>query len=256
VPVTSINIRGLEGIPEIRPGDDLGGIIIAALRRCKERLETRGASWRPVFVVAQKAVSKAEGRIVQLATIEPGERACSLATELHRDPRIVEVVLRESRRIVRAGHGVLIVETHGGFVCANAGVDASNAPEGCVILLPLDPDGSAARLRSELCAALYMDVGVIISDTFGRPWRQGLTNVALGVSGLSPFVDYRGQVDWYGRPLHATVLAAADELAGAAELVMGKASGIPVALIEGFVCETGSGSGKEMIRPAAEDLFR
>ena len=192
---------------------------------------------------------------MRLASMAPSERALSLAAELHRDARIVEVVLRESRRIVRTGHGVLIVETHGGFVCANAGVDASNAPEGCVILLPSDPDIGASAARG-LAAALRTDVAVIISDTFGRPWRQGLTNVALGVSGLSPFIDYRGQVDSYGRPLMATVLAVADELAGAAELVMGKTSGIPVALIEGFEYRPGDGSGRELIRPAAEDLFR
>ncbi len=252
-----ISIRALEGLPEIVPGDDLCEKIVAALRQHGGLLqgEDRGRPG-PVFVVAQKAVSKAEGRIVRLASVAPSGRALSLAAELHRDARIVEVVLRESRRIVRTGHGVLIVETHGGFICANAGVDASNAPEGCVILLPSDPDQSARQLQRGLAEALRTEAAVIVSDTFGRPWRQGLTNVALGVAGLSPFIDYRGQVDWYGRPLMATVLAVADELAGAAELVMGKTSGIPVAIIEGFEYRPADGSGRQLIRPAGEDLFR
>jgi coenzyme F420-0:L-glutamate ligase/coenzyme F420-1:gamma-L-glutamate ligase len=167
------------------------------------------------------------------------------------------VVLREAKRIVRMDRGVLIVETRHGFVCANGGVDASNAPQGTVVLLPLDPDASAARLRSDLDKSLERPVAVIISDTFGRPWRQGLTNVALGVAGLSPFIDYRGQVDYYGRTLQATLLAVADELAAAAELVMGKTAGIPVAVIEGFRYPTDDdGSGRQLIRPPEDDLFR
>jgi coenzyme F420-0:L-glutamate ligase / coenzyme F420-1:gamma-L-glutamate ligase len=256
VPASGISIRGIEGIPEVRPGDDLCRIIVDALRREGNGIRQLPGEPRPILVVAQKVVSKAEGRVVPLASVVPSEEALSLATELHREAGMIEIVLRESRRIVRAGHGVLIVETHGGFVCANAGVDASNAPEGCVILLPQNPDESARRLRSGIGAALNLDVGVVVSDTFGRPWRQGLTNVALGVAGLSPFVDYRGRTDWYGRTLNASILAVADELAGAAELVMGKASGIPVAVIEGFDSEPRDGRGRELIRPAAEDLFR
>lgn len=164
--------------------------------------------------------------------------------------------MQQARRIVRMDRGVLIVETHQGYICANGGVDASNAPSGTVVLLPQDPDGSAERLRQELTREAGRHVAVIISDTFGRPWRMGLTNVALGVSGLSPFIDYRGQVDSGGRLLQATVLAVADELAGAAELVMGKTAGIPAVIIEGFRYAPADGSGRELIRPAEEDLFR
>jgi len=169
---------------------------------------------------------------------------------------MVEVVLQQARRVVRMERGILIVETHHGYVCANGGVDASNVPCGTVVLLPLDPDRSAGRLRRKVQRGLRRPVAVIISDTFGRPWRLGITNVALGVAGLSPFLDYRGQVDSYGRSLQATVIAVADELAGAAELVMGKTSGIPAAVIEGFIYPSAEGAGKDLIRPAGEDLFR
>jgi coenzyme F420-0:L-glutamate ligase / coenzyme F420-1:gamma-L-glutamate ligase len=244
-----IRIRGLEGIPEIQPGDNLRDRILAALHQTPIAPET-------IFIVAQKVVSKAEGRLVLLDTVAPSQEAERWAALYQKDPRQVEVVLREARRIVRMDRGVLIVETHHGFVCANGGVDASNAPRGSVVLLPKDPDLSAARLCEELCAALKTRVAVIISDTFGRPWRQGLTNVALGVAGFSPLIDYRGQVDFYGRPLQGTILAVADELAAAAELVMGKTLGIPVALIEGFHYQPAPGSGGELIRPSEEDLFR
>ena len=169
---------------------------------------------------------------------------------------MVEVVLQQARRIVRMDRGIIIAETHHGYICANAGVDASNAPSGTVVLLPADPDQSAERLRQDFEEALGGNVAVIISDTFGRPWRTGLTNVALGVAGLSPVIDYRGQVDSYGRSLRATVIAVADELAGAAELVMGKTTGIPAVAIEGFSYSPALGSGRELIRPAEEDLFR
>lgn len=169
---------------------------------------------------------------------------------------MVEVVLQQARRIVRMDRGIIIAETHHGYVCANAGVDASNAPHGMVVLLPPDPDRSAAGLRQAFEAALGRNLAVIVSDTFGRPWRTGLTNVALGVAGLSPVIDYRGQVDSYGRSLHATVLAVADELAGAAELIMGKTTGIPAVVIEGFSYSPATGSGRELIRPTEEDLFR
>ncbi len=247
-----IRIRGLQGIPEIRPGDDL----------CRTILEATAGQGRPeiepgaLFVVAQKIVSKAEGRIIRLDGVAPSPQAEAWASECGRDARLVEVILRETRRIVRMDRGILIAETHHGYVCANAGVDASNAPPGCVILLPLDPDASARRLRDGLTKALSRPVGVIVSDTFGRPWRQGLTNIALGLAGLSPFIDYRGKVDCYGRTLHTTLLAAADEIAAAAELVMGKTLGIPVALVEGLEYSPAEGSGIELLRPPEEDLFR
>jgi coenzyme F420-0:L-glutamate ligase/coenzyme F420-1:gamma-L-glutamate ligase len=251
MPSSDVRIRGLRGLPEVQPGDSVSGLILKALAR-EEALARAGA----VFVVAQKIVSKAEGRLVALATVQPSQEAEEWARRFGKDPRIVEVVLRESRRVVRMDRGVLIVETAHGFVCANGGVDASNAPADTVVLLPENPDASADRLQRELSEALGAAVAVIISDTFGRPWRQGLTNVALGVAGLSPFVDYRGQIDSYGKPLHATVLAVADELAAAAELVMGKVSGIPVAIIEGFRYEAARGTGQALIRPPDEDLFR
>ncbi len=256
MPGDDIRIRGLRGIPEVKPGDDLSGLIAAALRRAG--IGASGASRdRPVIlIVAQKVVSKAEGRLVNLEEVVPSARAMAWADKYCRDARIVEVVLREAKRIVRMDRGILIVETSHGFVCANGGVDASNAPAGRVVILPADPDGSARRLRRDLEKALDYRIAVIISDTFGRPWRQGLTNVALGVAGLSPFIDYRGQPDSHGRLLQATVLAVADELACAGELVMGKTLGIPAAVIEGFEYGRAEGTGRDLIRPEEEDLFR
>jgi coenzyme F420-0:L-glutamate ligase/coenzyme F420-1:gamma-L-glutamate ligase len=244
---TTIRIRGLAGIPEILPGDDL----------CRRILDALGpVDPGAVLVVAQKVVSKAENRIVALETVTASPKAKAWADKHQKDPRIVELVLREARRIVRMERGIIIAETHHGFVCANAGVDSSNAPLGKAVLLPRDPDDSARRLHAGLQAALRIPVGVIISDTFGRPWRLGLTNIALGVAGISPVVDYRGQPDSYGRRLQATVLAVADELASAAELVMGKTLGIPAAVIEGYPYTVAEGSGRSLVRPQKEDLFR
>ncbi len=255
----SLRIRGLRGMPEIHPGDNLCALICAALEQCSAAApESAAMALAPstIFVVAQKIVSKAEGRFVLLETIEPSARAREWATRYDKDPRFVEVVLREAKRIVRMERGVLIAETRHGFVCANAGVDSSNAPKGTVILLPEDPDLSARRLQQQLEDRLGVPLGVVISDTFGRPWRQGLTNVALGVAGFSPLIDYRGRQDCFGRTLQATVLAVADELSGAAELVMGKTLGIPVALIEGLHHSPAAGGGRQLIRPPDEDLFR
>jgi coenzyme F420-0:L-glutamate ligase/coenzyme F420-1:gamma-L-glutamate ligase len=244
---SSLHIRGLRGIPEIHPGDDLSAQIVQVLH---------GAEPGSIFVVAQKVVSKSEGRIIPLQTVEPSTAASAWAAEHGRDARVVEIVLRESRRILRMERGIIIAETRHGYVCANAGVDLSNAPPGCVVLLPEDPDESARRLRDALAVRLEMPLGVIISDTFGRPWRMGLTNVALGVAGLEPLVDYRGQPDGCGRRLQATVLAAADELAAAAELVMGKNRAIPVAVIEGYDGPRGTRGAASIVRPAEEDIFR
>lgn len=252
-----LRIAAVQGMPEVRPGDNLAELILDAI--ASHSLTTRPArsgSAIPVFVVAQKVVSKSEGRIVRLDAVNPSERATAWALRHNRDPRIVELALRESTRIVRMDRGILIVETRHGFICANAGVDTSNAPPGCAVLLPEDPDSSARSLRARLASALGIDVGVVISDTFGRPWRQGLTNVALGVAGLSPFVDYRGRTDMQGRVLLSSLLAVADELAAAAELVMGKTEAVPVVLIEGYEGPACRGSGRDLIRPAAEDLFR
>jgi coenzyme F420-0:L-glutamate ligase/coenzyme F420-1:gamma-L-glutamate ligase len=255
MPSREISIRGLKGIPEIQPGDNLSAAIAASIAGERGN-STEGIEPGAIFVVAQKIVSKSENRIVRLSSVQPSPRARAWALQHKKDPRLVEIVLTQSRRIVRMDRGILIVETNHGFICANAGVDTSNAPNGCAILLPQDPDGSAQSLRIELERTLAIPVGVIISDTFGRPWRQGLMNVALGVAGLSPFIDYRGHVDSFGRSLKSTVLAVADELAAAAELVMGKTLGIPVAVIEGFRRPEGSGHGRDLIRPKDRDLFR
>jgi len=204
--------------------------------------------------VAQKAVSKVEGRVVRLADVEPSPEARDLAGE--EDPRRLEVILRESARLVRTRPPLVIAETRHGFVCASAGVDASNAPEpGSLVLLPVDPDASAQRLRDDLERLTGRGVAVIVSDSFGRAWRQGTTDVAIGCAGLAPLVDLQGLRDRNGYELHATVIAVADELAGAAQLVMGKTDGVPVALVRGFEAG-GSGTARELVMPPERDLFR
>ncbi len=240
----------LPGIPRIAPGDDLVAPIEAGAARAG--IPLRGG----VLVVCQKIVSLSEGRVIALDTLEPSPEALSIAREDGRDPRHVECVLRESVRIVRRGHGALICETPHGFVCANAGVDLSNAPgEGVAVLLPRDPDASAAGLRARLAPEHPDELGVIVSDTFGRPWREGLLDVAIGCSGIAPIRDQRGSPDLDGRTLAVTALAAADALAATAGLWMTKASGIPAVFVEG--AETGgSGSVRDMLRDPRFDLFR
>lgn len=246
-----IQILPIAGIPEIAEGMDLAAEINAAMRaRSIKAIE------RDVFVVAQKVVSKAEGCVVKLDSVVPSERAAKWAAQFDKDPRVVEVVLNESRRILKMEKGVIISETQHGFVCANAGVDTSNVAEGTVTLLPREPDASARRIQAGLERALGVAVAVIVSDTFGRPWRDGLTNVALGVAGIGPIVDHRGKNDWLGRPLRVTTIAVADELASAAELVMKKDKGIPAAIIRGFDYDARDGSGRELLRPPERDLFR
>ena len=239
----------LEGIPELRPGDDLA----QALHEAAER--AGGLADGDVVVVAQKAVSKVEGRVVRLADVEPSARAVELAGP-DGDPRHVEVILRESAEIVRSRPPLVIAETRHGFVCASAGVDASNAPEeGTLVLLPLDPDASARGLRDRLATLASVDVGVIVSDSFGRAWRQGTTDVALGVAGLAPLRDLRGARDASGHELRTTQIAVADEIAGAAELVLGKSRGIPAARVRGADVR-GDGSASELVMPRERDLFR
>jgi coenzyme F420-0:L-glutamate ligase / coenzyme F420-1:gamma-L-glutamate ligase len=238
-------------MPEVRERDDLSALIVSALR--DSRIEIADGD---VLIVAQKIVSKAEGRLVMLESIEPGNRAKEWAGAYGKDPRVVEVVLRESKRIVRMERGVLISETEHGFVCANAGVDTSNVAEGTVALLPKDPDVSAHRIRLSLENAFGVRIAVIVSDTFGRPWREGLVNVALGVSGMASLIDYRGQVDSHGNALKVTVIAVADELASAAELAMKKSNGVPVVIVRGFDYRSVDGSGRELIRVPELDLFR
>jgi coenzyme F420-0:L-glutamate ligase/coenzyme F420-1:gamma-L-glutamate ligase len=239
-----LRVIPVHGLPEIREGDDLGELIAGA------------ACLRPgdVVVVAQKAVSKAEGRVVRLAEVQPSERARALAGD--DDPRRVEVVLGEATRIVRARPPLLIAETRHGLVCASAGVDSSNAPEeDAVVLLPEDPDRSAAAIRERLLALTGAHVGVIVSDSFGRPWRNGIVDVAIGVAGLRPLLDLRGEPDRSGRLLRHTVVAVADEIAAAADLVRGKADGVPVAIVRGLD-PAGSGCARELVMPADRDLFR
>ena len=239
----------LEGIPELREGDDLGLELYESARR------VGGLEAGDVVVVAQKAVSKVEGRVVRLADVEASERARELAGP-DGDPRHLEVILRESAEVVRSRPPLVIAQTRHGFVCASAGVDASNAPEeGMLVLLPLDPDASARRLREHLRELAAVDVGVIVSDSFGRAWRQGTTDVALGVAGLAPLRDLRGTRDAVGQELRTTQIAVADEIAGAAELVLGKAAGIPAARVRG-VDARGDGRGVDLVMPRERDLFR
>jgi coenzyme F420-0:L-glutamate ligase/coenzyme F420-1:gamma-L-glutamate ligase len=239
-------------LPEIRPPGDLPSIVVQATRAAGCGVEDGD-----VFVVTQKVVSKAEGRIVDLATVTPGAFARTIAEQWEKDPRQVEVVLAETKRIVRMGHGVMICETHHGFVCANAGVDASNVEQtGTVCLLPVDPDASARRVRDAVQSAFGARVAVIISDSFGRPWRDGIVNFAVGCAGILPLVDYTGQRDPAGYELRVTEMAVVDELAAAAELVHGKLSRVPVAIVRGASYTPGEGSIKQLIRDAEKDLFR
>lgn len=247
----AVTIQGIEGLPEIKPGDDLGRMIVECCRQQGVTLQDGD-----VFVVTQKAVSKSEDCYVNLNDVEPSALATQLATQWDKDARHVEVVLRESKRIVKMDRGVIICETRHGLVCANAGVDASNVPDGQLMLLPKDPDASAQRIRAALLEATGADVAVIISDTFGRPWRAGYTEVAIGVAGMLPLVDYVGQVDTHGRELRVTVICIADELASAAEMVTGKINRVPVAHIRGYAVPRGEGSAKEIVRAAELDLFR
>jgi coenzyme F420-0:L-glutamate ligase/coenzyme F420-1:gamma-L-glutamate ligase len=250
---TAITVRALAGVPEISPGDDLAAIVADAVHEQPLRDDD-------VVVVAHKIVSKAEGQLVDLGTVNPGEHAQRLAAEHGKDPRHVQVVLDQSAEIVRSRPGVLICLTHHGFVCANAGVDASNVPGAdTVITLPRDPDASARRLRAGLAERLSARPAVLITDSFGRAWRHGQCDVTIGIAGLSPLEDWRGRHDADGRELHATWIAVADELAGAADLARTKDGRQPVVVISGagrhVSAEDGPGAAA-LLRPAAEDLFR
>lgn len=251
-----VEIVALPGIPEIAEGDRLGELIVTGARDCGAPLTDDH-----VAVISQKVVSKAEGRIRSLSEVEPSERARALATELDKDARMVELVLSESLRVVRADHGVLIVETRGGWICANAGIDASNVPGNEIVaLLPRDADASARRIRAEIAAAGDCRPAVLVTDSFGRPWRIGQAEVAIGCAGLSALDDWRGRGDSHGRPLAATVTAIADQIASAADLVRDKTSSSPVVLVEGAgrwrVDADGPGAASALQRSAAEDLFR
>jgi len=250
-----VQVLALGGIPEIHPGDDLASLIGDALEHTPGALPLTDGD---VLVVTQKVVSKAEAAVIDLTTVEPRPQAVEFAARWDRDPRQVEVVLREARRVVRMTNGVLITETRHGFVCANGGVDASNVGPGSgsvVTLLPRDPDASAQAIRSEIRDRFGVDVPVIVSDSFGRPWRWGIVDVAIGVSGLRPLEDLRGQPDADGRIMRSTVRAVADELASAAELAFGKSSGRPVALVRGAAFQRGDGSIKDVVMDRQFDLF-
>lgn len=251
-----LEVLALDGIPEIVSGDDLPALVVAALRGTPGALPARDDD---VLVVTQKVVSKAEGAVVDLTTIEPRPEVVAFAERWDRDPRQVELVLREAKRVVRMANGLVITETPHGFVCANGGIDASNVGTGSgsvVTLLPVDPDVSAARIRSAVREATGVDVPVVVSDSFGRPWRFGIVDVAIGVSGLLPLDDLRGTPDHDGRVMKSTVRGVADELASAAELTLGKRAGRPVALVRGASFTRGEGSIRDVVMPESFDLFR
>ncbi len=246
-----LRIIPVRGLPEVAAGADLGEMIARVALAQPEGLQDGD-----VVVVTQKIVSKAEGRLIDPATVVPTPFAHSVAAQVDKDPHFVEAVLRESKRMVRLVPGTLIMETKHGHVCANAGIDHSNIPGGMLCLLPIDPDASARAIRERVFAAARAEVAVIISDTFGRAWRMGQTNVAIGVAGMLPLNDYRGQNDTFGVELRVTEIAVADELAGAAELVMGKLDQVPVAIIRGYRYQKGEGTAAQMVRSADKDLFR
>jgi coenzyme F420-0:L-glutamate ligase/coenzyme F420-1:gamma-L-glutamate ligase len=246
-----LEVLPIAGIPDVEDGMDIAGLLLSAMRKSRMTLHDKD-----VVVVKQKVVSKAEGRVVRLRDVRPRHEAEKLAAEQAKDPRLVELVLREAVRLVRVGHGVIITETRHGFVCANSGVDRSNVKEGHVALLPLDPDASAGRIRRKLEEATGKKIGVIITDTFGRPWRKGQTDVAIGCSGIEPLYSYRGRTDRYGYELRVTEPAVVDEIAGAAELVIGKLAGIPAAIVRGASFTGGERGAKSMVIEKEMDLFR
>jgi coenzyme F420-0:L-glutamate ligase/coenzyme F420-1:gamma-L-glutamate ligase len=258
--VSELSARGLDGLPEIHAGDDLAALILAAL----DTTSLAAPPARPlrdghVVAIAHKAVSKAEGAVVALADVRPSPRAHQLALEQGKDPRAVQVVLDQSRELVRIANGVLICRTHHGFLCANAGVDASNAVAETLIVLPADPDASARRLRERLRELTGARVAVLITDSFGRAWRHGQCDVAIGCAGMAPLDDWRGRTDSTGMELRATWLAVADAVAGLADLARAKDSRQPVVIVAGldrFVSDADGPGAAALLRPLAEDLFR
>jgi len=248
-----IRAIGIEGMPEVQEGDDLASQIMDAAQLQGAPIETGD-----ILVVTQKIVSKAEGRVVRIDSVDASPLAVSISEDHRRDPRHTELILRESRRIVRMDRGVIISETYHGFTCANAGIDASNIPgNGTVALLPVDSDASARRIRQSIRERLNVDVAVIISDTFGRPWRSGATDVAIGLAGINPMLSYVGQEDSHGNMMYTTVICVADELAATAELVTGKVLGVPLAIIRGYAYESVDDASHEaLLRDPEKDLFR
>ncbi|MCL0043954.1 coenzyme F420-0:L-glutamate ligase [Dehalococcoidia bacterium] len=247
-----IKIIGINGIPEIKTGMNLSELILQAARAQGSPIQERD-----ILMVTQKIVSKAEGQLVDLSTVTPSHLAKEWAQTYDKDPRVIEVAFQESRRLSRMDKGVLVTETHHGFHCVNAGVDVSNVPGSeMVALLPRDPDGSAKKIRQDIHQATGFEVAVVITDTWGRPWRYGVTNVAIGASGIVPLEDYRGTTDVFGYELHGTAVAVVDELAAASELVMGKVDMVPVALVRGYPYVFSLGNVKDLLRESDNDLFR
>ncbi|MEX2599020.1 MAG: coenzyme F420-0:L-glutamate ligase, partial [Dehalococcoidia bacterium] len=250
----TVTLIGIEGLPEIQAGDDLAEMLRTACEQQATPLQDGD-----VLVVTQKIVSKAEGRVLDLRSVTPSAIATEFAAAWDKDPRVVEIALAEARRVVRMDNGVLITETKHGFICANSGVDASNvgkAGSDYVVLLPEHPDDSARRIRDYLRSRTHVDVAVIVSDTFGRPWREGAGNVAIGIAGMEPLGDYRGQNDTDGRELHSTVIAVADEIAAASELVTNKLTRVPAAIVRGYPYIRGESGIFPMLREKGKDLFR
>ena len=249
--MNKLEISPIRGIKEISEGDDLGDLILNACR--KSRFTVKNGD---IFVVTHKIVSKAEGKVIDLNSIEPGKFAIKTGKHIGKDPRQVEAILSESRRLVKMVKGLIIAETKHGFVCANAGVDQSNVEKGKLVLLPDHPDESCKRIREYIKKETGKNVAVIISDTFGRAWREGQVDVAVGLSGIDPFADYRGKIDQYGYNLKASVICVADELASAAELCMNKLDRVPVAVIRGYKYKQAEVPSRKLNRPPVRDLFR
>lgn len=246
-----IRIFGVQAIPEILGGVDLADVILDAMEKQGEKFRDGD-----IVVVTQKIVSKAEGRLRSLSSYKPSKLAKTLANDFGKDPRHVQAILDESRKVLRAERGVIISETKHGFICANAGIDQSNIEIGKISLLPEDSDKSAEQIRKSIKKSSGVDVAAVISDTFGRPFREGHVNIAIGVAGLLPLLDYRGRKDDYGNLLKVTTMAVADELAAAAELVMGKLDRVPVAIVRGYKFPTGRGKAKSLVRPSSKSLFK
>ncbi len=248
--MSSIQIIGISGIPEVSEGSDLAQIIVDASKKNGVKLQNGD-----IVVVTQKIVSKAEGRMVRTSSIQPSPYALRISKLMEKDPRVVEVILSETERIVKMVRGLIISQTKHRLVCANAGVDHSNVPRDLLCLLPASPDRSARKLRSQIMKLTHANVALVITDTFGRPWREGQTGVAIGLSGLRPLDDYRGRKDDFGNDLKVTLIAVADEIASASDLVMGKTKRTPVAIVKGYPID-GDGTAKALTRRPSRDIFR
>lgn len=251
VELNRVELIPIIGIPEIKKGDDIASIIFDSVKKLNLVIDDND-----IFVVKHKIVSKSEGRVISLESVVPSKKAITIANKNKKDPRLVELILRESKRIVRAKMGIIITETRHGFVCANSGVDKSNVPEGYVALLPKDPDRSAREIRRKLERLFSKRLAVVISDTFGRPWRKGQTDVAIGCSGIEPIVSYKGKKDMYGYTLKVTMPAIVDEIASSAELISGKLNFVPVVLVKGLRYKRSDKGVKSLILEKEKDLFR